>query len=110
MFYVYVLQSERTGRRYTECVESDDSTFLRMPDQGLRFAAPGEYIPHCAGGCEHRCGGVDGIAALLEHHRAGGGAQWLAGDRNPVAAVQDGSLSPLCLGQGQWLQSGYKQQ
>ena len=39
-------------------------------------------------GAEHGARGVDGVAALLEDHRAGGGAERLAGDGHPVPAVQ----------------------
>ena len=49
-----------------------------------------ERVPHRRGGGEHRAGGVDGVAALLEDRRAGRGRERFAGDRHPVAAVQDG--------------------
>src|SRR6185436_14842847 len=39
-----------------------------------------------------RRGGVDRVAAFLENHRAGGGAQRFAGDRHPVATVERGLL------------------
>ena len=44
---------------------------------------------------EHRAGGVHRVAAPGEHHRAGGRAERLAGDRHPVAAVERGLLGAL---------------
>jgi hypothetical protein len=59
-----------------------------MIDQRLRLASPGQDIPHCRDRAKHRTGGVDGVAAFLKHHRAGGCRQRFAGDRDPVAGVE----------------------
>ena len=40
-------------------------------------------------------GGIDGVAALLKHHRAGGRRERLAGDRHPVTTVQRRLLRAL---------------
>ena len=69
-------------------VDADDLLRVRVVDQRLRLAAPAERVPHRAGGGEHRARGVDRVAALLEHHRAGRRGERLAGDRHPVRAVQ----------------------
>ena len=84
------LEELRRGarRRDAEGVDADDLLRARVVDQGLRLAAPAERVPHGAGGGEHGAGGVHGVAALLEHHGARGGAQRLARDRHPVPAVQ----------------------
>ena len=78
----------RPGRRDPEPVDGDDLAGLRVVDERLRLAAPGQHVPHRRGGCEHRAGRVDCVAAALEHARAGGGRERLAGDRHPVRAVQ----------------------
>jgi hypothetical protein len=71
---------------------------VRVVDQRLRLAAPAERVPHRRGGTEHGAGGVDGVAAALEHHRAGGGSQGFAGDSHPVASVQYGLACVLGAG------------
>ena len=67
----------------------------RIVDQRLRLAAPAERVPHRRGRGEHRAGRVDRVAAALEHHRAGGRRERLAGDRHPVLAVQRRLLGAL---------------
>src|SRR3989441_1276263 len=76
-------------------VDRDDLPGLRVVDERLGFAAPGEHVPHCGDGGEHGARRVDGVAALLERHGAGGGGERLAGDRDPVAPVQGGLLGAL---------------
>ncbi len=78
----------RPGRRDAEAVDRDDFSRLRVVDERLRLAAPGEHVPHGRCRREHRAGGVDRVAAALEHARAGGRRERLAGDRHPVRTVQ----------------------
>ena len=78
----------RAGRRDAEPVDRDDLLRLRVVDEGLGLAAPGEHVPHRRRRREHRAGGVDRVAAALEHARAGGRRERLARDRHPVRAVQ----------------------
>ena len=78
----------RAGRRDAEAVDRDDLARLRVVDERLRLAAPGQHVPHRRGRGEHRAGGVDRVAAALEHARARGRRERLAGDRHPVRAVQ----------------------
>ena len=85
----------RAGRRHTQRVDADHLLRLRVVDEGLRLAAPPERVPHGGGGGNHRAGRVDGIALLLEDGRAGRRRERFAGDRHPVAAVQDGLGRPL---------------
>ena len=77
-----------SGRRHTEGVHTGDLAGLRVEHERLGLAAPAQRVPHRGGGPEHGAGGVHGVAALLEHQRAGRGRERLAGDRDPVAAVQ----------------------
>jgi hypothetical protein len=83
------------GGRRAEGVDRDDLFGLRVVDQRLGFAPPGEHVPHGGDGGEHGARRVDGVAALLEHHGARGGGERLAGDRDPVASVQYGLLGAL---------------
>ena len=84
----------RTGGRHAEPVDRDHLLRARIVDQGLRFAAPVQHVPHRGGRGDHGAGRVDGIAAALEDLRAGRGAERLAGDRHPVLAVQRRLLGP----------------
>ena len=78
----------RSGGGDAEGVDADDFLRVRIVDEGLRLAAPGERVPHGAVGGDHGRGSIDGIAALLKNDGAGGGAERLAGDGHPVRAVQ----------------------
>ncbi len=78
----------RPGRRDAEAVDRDHLLRMRIVDERLRLAAPAQRVPHRRGGRDHRAGGVHGVAAALEHHRAGGRGQRLAGDRHPLLPVQ----------------------
>ena len=78
----------RAARRDAERADRDHAPLARMPEQGLGLAAPAQGIPHGRGRSQHRAGGVDGVAAALEHHRAGGRGQRLAGDGHPGLGVQ----------------------
>ena len=51
------------------------------------------HIVHVGG--EHRRRRVDGVAALLEHHRAGGGRERLAGDRQRALLGEGWALCVL---------------
>ena len=83
------------GRCNAEGVDRDDLLGAGIVDQRLRLTTPRQHIPHRRDGGEHCAGGVDGVAALREHHRARGGSEWFAGDRNPVATMQRGLLCAL---------------
>ncbi len=83
------------GGRDAEGVDRDDLFGLRVIDQRLGFAAPGEHVPHRRDSGEHGARRVDGVAALLEDHGARRGGERLAGDRDPVAPVQWGLLCAL---------------
>ncbi|OQB54445.1 MAG: hypothetical protein BWX98_02310 [Candidatus Aminicenantes bacterium ADurb.Bin147] len=76
-------------RSRPEGIDGDDLFLNRMVDQGLRFAAPTEDVPHRADGPEHGAGRVHRVSALLEDHRPGRGGHRLAGDGRPMAAVKD---------------------
>ncbi len=78
----------RPRRRDPERVHGDDLPRLGVVHEGLCLAAPAQGVPHGGGRGEHRAGGVDGVAALGEDQRARGGAQRLAGDGDPVPAMQ----------------------
>jgi hypothetical protein len=54
----------------------------------LRLAAAAERVPHRAAGGEHRGGGIDGVPALLIHHRTGSRRERFPGDREPVLGVE----------------------
>ena len=86
------------GGRGAEGVDPDDLARARVVDQRLGLAAPAEHVPHGGGGAQHRGRGVHRIAALHEHHGAGGGSERLARDGDPFLAVQHGFLGPLCVG------------
>ena len=90
----------RTGGRDAKGVDADDLLLARMIDEGLRLTAPAEGVVHGGGRAGHRAGGVDGVPALLEHHRPGGGTERLAGDGDPVLAVEHGLLGALAGGGG----------
>ena len=97
MLHAFLPEELRRGasRRDAERVDADDLLRLRVVDEGLRLAAA-ERIPHRGHRAKHAARGVDGVAALLKNHRAGGGAERLASDRHPVPAVEgrfDRSLS-----------------
>ena len=85
----------RSGGRDAERVDGDDFLGAGIVDQRLRFTAPGEHVPHCGDGRQHGARGIDGVAAFLEDHGTGFGAEWLAGDRNPVPAVERRFLGAL---------------
>ena len=78
----------RSGGRDAEGVDTDDLFSVRVVDERLRLTAPAQRVPHRARGCDHRGGGVDGIAALLKDHRTGRGGQRLSGHRHPMRCVE----------------------
>ena len=78
----------RPRRRHPERVHADDLPRPGVVHQGLGLAAPAQRVPHGGGRGQHRAGGVDGVAAPGEDQRARGGAQRLAGDGDPVPAMQ----------------------
>ena len=80
----------RAGRRHAERVDADDLAGVRVVDQRLRLAAPGQRVPHRGGRGDHGAGRIDRVAALLEDDRAGGGRQRLAGDRHPMRPCSGG--------------------
>ena len=86
------------ARRDAQRVDRDHALFDRMPDQRLCFAAPVQRVPHRGRGRDHRAGGIDGVAAALEHLRPGGRTQRLAGDRHPFLPVQGRLLGALLRG------------
>src|SRR5437588_365297 len=86
--FSFVKLGRGAGRRDAEGVDADDFLRVRIVDEGLRLAAPGERVPHGAVRGDHGRGGIDGVAALLKNDGAGGGAERLAGDSHPVRAVQ----------------------
>jgi hypothetical protein len=75
-------------------------TFLRhrVVDERLCLTTAAECVPHGADRREHGGRGIDGVATLLEDHRAGGGAEWFAGDGDPVFAVQRRAFGALGVG------------
>ncbi len=75
---------------HAECVDADHLARVRIEDERLRLAPPGEGVPHGAGRGDHGAGRVDGVAPLLEDHRARRGAERLAGDRDPLRGVERG--------------------
>ena len=83
------------GRGDAEGVDADDLLRLRVVDEGLRLAAPSERVPHGGHRAEHGARGIDGVAALLEDHGAGGRPERLAGDGYPMPAVQRWLDRPL---------------
>ena len=78
----------RAGGCDAECVDCDHLAGVRVVDEGLGLAAPGEGGPRGGDGAEHGAGGVDGVAALLEDAGADARGDGLAGDGHPVAAVE----------------------
>jgi hypothetical protein len=86
--FSFVELGRGAGWSDAEGVDADDFFRVRVVDERLRLTAPGERVPHGAVGGDHGRGGIDGVAALLKNHRAGGGAERFAGDGHPVRAVQ----------------------
>ena len=93
----------RTGRRNAECIDADDFAGVGVVDECLCLATPAQYVPHRCGCRDHGAGRIDSVAALLERDGAGGRRQRLAGNRDPVLAVQ---RRLLCLGVTQSAASG----
>src|SRR5688500_16212356 len=59
-----------------------------MVNERLGFAAPTHVIMHRAHHRSHGARGINGVAAELEHPRAGYCAERLAGNRHPMLAVK----------------------
>ena len=90
IFVTFALEELRrgAGRRGAERVDADDLARVRVVDQRLRLAAPAERVPHRGSCSDHRARGVDRVAALDEHRRAGSRGERLAGDGDPVLPMQ----------------------
>jgi hypothetical protein len=71
-----------------ERVDADDLAGVRVVDERLRLATPAERVPHRGSCSDHRAGGVDGVAAFDERGGAGSRGERLAGDGDPVLAVE----------------------
>ncbi len=71
-----------------QCVQADHFASVRVVDERLGFPTPAQHVPHRGGNGEHCRRGINGVAALLEHHGARGGALWFARYGHPVLAQQ----------------------
>jgi hypothetical protein len=80
----------RTCRGNPKGIDCNNLFGLRVIDQRLCLASPAEYVPHCAGGCQHRAGGIYGVTAAVKDHRPCRGGKGFAGDGHPVLPCSGG--------------------